>query len=590
MNNTIKKEIKLEVNTSLAKARLAQVNSSINKLKNELKNIDVDEDTESFKLWAEYLNDAEKEAQQLKNQIKGVGEESKKTTNESKKMGDVSTWFEKARKSALRFTIGLFGIRSAWSIVTRASSANMSQNEDTANKVASIWTYLGNIFGPVIEKIVSWLQYGIAYINVFVKALTGVDFLAKSIQKTTKATNKELKKTVSSMDEIVNLDLDRGGADTGAGTANALQDIADLQLDPRIVKFLQDVAGGLKTVWDYAKTAWDFLSEHFGKVGAGVIVGGLALLIGSGLAANPVGLLGVASILALIDTITFVNIIKQTDDLKKSVDNMTQKGVENNDKYTESLENIGDKLGNLSSDQMLKYLQTQEPLIEGTEDMINSLDREYSWYEKLTGIYDDNMDLLKSYNNEQNAQSKAMQKVIDYYTKENEKLDKNSIKYQENNKIIEQAKKNLDKLKDYKAKATVQIDVDDKKYQTWFGNFLSGTTNFFTNLLHGKISTKALYADGGFPNKGQMFIANEAGPELVGNIGGSSAVVNNSQIVESVSKGVASAVASVLGTQRQASPQATYLYLNGREFAQAVYSDMETETSRRNKNTSIRRA
>jgi hypothetical protein len=54
------------------------------------------------------------------------------------------------------------------------------------------------------------------------------------------------------------------------------------------------------------------------------------------------------------------------------------------------------------------------------------------------------------------------------------------------------------------------------------------------------------YANGGIPDYGQMFIAREAGPELVGNIGNRTAVVNNDQIVQSVSQGVAGAVASVL--------------------------------------------
>lgn len=63
--------------------------------------------------------------------------------------------------------------------------------------------------------------------------------------------------------------------------------------------------------------------------------------------------------------------------------------------------------------------------------------------------------------------------------------------------------------------------------------------------------TNELYASGGFPTRGQMFIAREAGPELVGTIGGQSAVVNNSDIVASVSQGVAQAVASVLGGGQQ---------------------------------------
>lgn len=54
------------------------------------------------------------------------------------------------------------------------------------------------------------------------------------------------------------------------------------------------------------------------------------------------------------------------------------------------------------------------------------------------------------------------------------------------------------------------------------------------------------YAGGGLPNMGQMFVAREAGPELVGTIGGHTAVVNNNQIVASVSDGVFNALAPVL--------------------------------------------
>lgn len=55
------------------------------------------------------------------------------------------------------------------------------------------------------------------------------------------------------------------------------------------------------------------------------------------------------------------------------------------------------------------------------------------------------------------------------------------------------------------------------------------------------------YASGGYPTTGQMFIAREAGPELVGSIGGRTAVATNNDIVAAVSQGVASAVASVMG-------------------------------------------
>ena len=55
------------------------------------------------------------------------------------------------------------------------------------------------------------------------------------------------------------------------------------------------------------------------------------------------------------------------------------------------------------------------------------------------------------------------------------------------------------------------------------------------------------YAAGGIPNYGQMFIAREAGPELVGTLGGHTAVMNNDQIVASVSAGVYQAVKAAMG-------------------------------------------
>ena len=52
------------------------------------------------------------------------------------------------------------------------------------------------------------------------------------------------------------------------------------------------------------------------------------------------------------------------------------------------------------------------------------------------------------------------------------------------------------------------------------------------------ISGAKKYASGGFPEVGQMFLARESGPELVGTIGNTNAVANNAQIVEGIKSGV----------------------------------------------------
>lgn len=54
------------------------------------------------------------------------------------------------------------------------------------------------------------------------------------------------------------------------------------------------------------------------------------------------------------------------------------------------------------------------------------------------------------------------------------------------------------------------------------------------------------YASGGSPQSAELFMAREAGPELVGRIGSSTAVMNNNQIVSSVASGVKQAVAEAI--------------------------------------------
>lgn len=71
------------------------------------------------------------------------------------------------------------------------------------------------------------------------------------------------------------------------------------------------------------------------------------------------------------------------------------------------------------------------------------------------------------------------------------------------------------------------------KLPDWLGGYEVG----FNIQLIPQVKIPRL-ADGGIVADGQLFIANEAGPELVGNYGGKSAVMNNAQIVDAVAGGV----------------------------------------------------
>jgi ABC-type transporter Mla subunit MlaD len=73
------------------------------------------------------------------------------------------------------------------------------------------------------------------------------------------------------------------------------------------------------------------------------------------------------------------------------------------------------------------------------------------------------------------------------------------------------------------------------------------------------------FASGGFPSEGQLFVAREAGAEMVGTIGGNTAVANNDQIVEGIRQGVYEAVSAAF-SQRSGSETSVKVYLDGKEI------------------------
>lgn len=73
------------------------------------------------------------------------------------------------------------------------------------------------------------------------------------------------------------------------------------------------------------------------------------------------------------------------------------------------------------------------------------------------------------------------------------------------------------------------------------------------------------FANGGFPETGEVFLARESGPEMVGTIGGRTAVANNNDIVAGISDGVYNAVSAAMGDGNER-PLNVRVYLDSREI------------------------
>lgn len=80
-----------------------------------------------------------------------------------------------------------------------------------------------------------------------------------------------------------------------------------------------------------------------------------------------------------------------------------------------------------------------------------------------------------------------------------------------------------------------------KSFKNGFSSVLS-TIQTTINGVTSLIGSIRLFASGGFPDVGQMFIAREAGPELVGTMNGRTAVANNYQIENGIYRAVRQAM------------------------------------------------
>ena len=94
--------------------------------------------------------------------------------------------------------------------------------------------------------------------------------------------------------------------------------------------------------------------------------------------------------------------------------------------------------------------------------------------------------------------------------------------------------------------------------KTFAGFKISYPTGFYT------------YAKGGFPDIGELFVAREAGPEMVGKIGNKTTVANNQQIVEGISEGVYSAMVAAMKQSEGNGGQAFNIYLDGRQLVSTI--------------------
>lgn len=149
---------------------------------------------------------------------------------------------QKAIKQVSKYTLALFGAQAGFYAVKNAIRQVLSDNEKLNNTVTAMKGAFANALAPVIERVVYWLKYAFAYLNLFVKVLTGVDmaaqYNAKAINKQTEATKKNAKATKEANAQLASFD------EKNVQSANNLNAADTESENPAALLDLPDVSGG----------------------------------------------------------------------------------------------------------------------------------------------------------------------------------------------------------------------------------------------------------------------------------------------------------------------------------------------------------
>ena len=182
---------------------------------------------------------------------------------------------QKAIKQVSKYTLALFGARSGFYAIKNVMRQVLSDNEKLNNTITAIKGAFAYAITPVIETVVEWIKYAFAYLNMFLKALTGVDmaaqYNAKAINKQTEATRKNAKATKEANKQLAAFD------EKNVLTANNQSSTDAESANPVALLDLPDVSGGkFEQICELIKNN---LADVEAFVGGTLIAVGLVLLV-----------------------------------------------------------------------------------------------------------------------------------------------------------------------------------------------------------------------------------------------------------------------------------------------------------------------
>lgn len=465
------------------------------------------------------------------------------------------------------------GIEGSGHRFAEAMDSMKTAGSTMKNQLGSAFIALLAAIAPIINAIISLITKLANVISMIFSAFTGKTYLKaqSNLQKWqdtaaggAKAT-KEWKNQLLGFDEINRLEAPadtNGGGGAGLSPMDMFQatDIPEniLNFVNKIKALLEPAMERLREAFGRLKDAWERLKASFtedsplGQLVTDLLVLGGEVVIG--------GLTVLADVLTLIlDVLTALNdgdwstvwedLGKTFNDLWMIIYNLVWDGLfvlaDAIDALIPGEQNLADKLRAIR-DGTYQVTDAHE---DGTKEIYTTADAIDDVSAKLNGTYRPSLeDTERAQKQWAEASQGASQKLNGTFKPSLENT--------------QSAMKTFETVMSGVNEGLKKLGFSKTAHITWN----SGSANFFGRTISWNVPNISWYARGGFPDEGQLFIANEAGPEMVGTMNNRTAVANNDQIVEGIREGVFEAVSAAM-SQSGGNNTPVNIYLDGKQIA-----------------------
>lgn len=187
-----------------------------------------------------------KEAEELKNNIIRTAKEIEKISGQKisikgitdigKDIDEVGKKHSNVIQKIGKWSLAIFSVRTAYNLISKATSTLTQYNEELSNKLESIQLIAASALEPIINRLVNLVYTLLSYVNYLANAWFKINLFASANDKILKNSNKtakEMKKTLTGFDEMNVLQDTSNSSNASSNTSISMPE------DVKIPKWLE---------------------------------------------------------------------------------------------------------------------------------------------------------------------------------------------------------------------------------------------------------------------------------------------------------------------------------------------------------------